>query len=295
MSADPEPFGVEAQASQSFPYIIECLRALDAGDEAWTAMFGRNLHFGLWDDPANADTSPAGFSAAAENMTRRIIELAAIAHGSSVLDVGCGFGGTCDALDRSFSGLHIIGVNIDPTQIARARSAFVPTAHNVIEFVEGDACALPQADDSADVILAVECAFHFRSRAMFLLEAGRVLRPGGRIVIADFVAHPAYVPAYRALWPMVGPSVEREMGRADLGWTRRRYRRAAAAAGLRVTLTQDVSVETLPSFAAFDHLSASRPRWSPVQSQARLQRWRLLRYELLVLEPVSRVSQRAVV
>jgi SAM-dependent methyltransferase len=168
MSADAAlpPPDVKAPASRSFPYIIECLRALDAGDKAWTAMFGRNLHFGLWDGPAKCRHTPNGFRAAAENLTRRIIDLAAIAPGSSVLDVGCGFGGTCDVLGHSFSGLRIVGVNIDPTQIARARAVLVPTGHNVIEFVEADACALPQADDSADVILAVECAVHFRSRAM---------------------------------------------------------------------------------------------------------------------------------
>jgi len=52
---------------------------------------------------------------------------------------------------------------------------------------DSDACAMPRPDRAFDAVLAVACSFHFPSRDAFLLECARLLRPGGRLALSDFV------------------------------------------------------------------------------------------------------------
>ena len=119
-----------------------------------------------------------------------------------VLDAGCGFGGTLACLQDRVERLDLTGLNIDPRQLQRAQKLVQPRPGSSLRFVAGDACALPFADASFDRVLAVECIFHFPSRAAFLAEVRRVLRPGGVLVLSDFVPASAWVPVTRmARWP----------------------------------------------------------------------------------------------
>ena len=109
-----------------------------------------------------------------------------------IVDVGCGEGYSSYAIRNR--GAHVLGVDLLPRHIDRARLHYgTPPG---LDFAVGDAtrlCATLREQGlepgTIDAIHALECGFHFghAGRRDFLDEAGRALRPGGRLVLVDFV------------------------------------------------------------------------------------------------------------
>ena len=102
------------------PYFDALFERFAAGDRAATVAFGRHVHWGYWPDPDAADGTPEDYARAAEELCRRVCDAAPVTGGMRVLDVGCGFGGTVASLNERFRDLDMVGVNIDPRQLARA-------------------------------------------------------------------------------------------------------------------------------------------------------------------------------
>jgi len=115
---------------------------------------------------------------------RRLAELvlAAISPdtGQVLLDVGCGKGGMANLIGRLAPGACVIGVNIDRHQLAIARRRPVPR----VGFTTGDAERLPLATGTFDTVYAVEVLSHIGDKKALCGELARVLRPGGRLVLA---------------------------------------------------------------------------------------------------------------
>lgn len=104
-----------------------------------------------------------------------------------ILDVGCGLGaGTCRLAER-FPDALVIGANLSSWQLiaAQRRGVTAPVAM--------DAARLALRSGWIDAVLAVESAQHFDTRAAFLAEVRRVLRPGGVLALADMLFRDADV------------------------------------------------------------------------------------------------------
>ncbi|MEO7327963.1 MAG: class I SAM-dependent methyltransferase [Minicystis sp.] len=232
------------------PYFDILLDGLEQGKPGVTQAFGAHVHWGYWGAGDRVDDSVAGFAAAAERMSAAVAEAASARDGQRILDVGCGFGGTIGNLDRRLEDVALVGLNIDPRQLDRARLHVSAREGNTISFVEGDACALPFPDASFDTVLALECAFHFPSRRRFFAEAARVLRPGGRLAVSDFVPAKIAAPALRFQDLVFGRYMARVSGPTDIQITREQYQALGRDAGLRADPILDITENTLPTYAA---------------------------------------------
>lgn len=237
------------------PYFDIFLEELAKGRRDIATAFGRHVHWGYWKDVRTADGSMCDFADAAEAMSRLVCDAAKAHPGDRVLDVGCGWGGTVASLNDRYDDIDLTGLNIDPRQLERARHEVLARPSNKVNFVEGDACRMPFEDASFDVVLAVECAFHFESRKLFFDEVKRVLKPGGRFALCDLV------PAEEWRWFLpIGekffePYKRKLVGPTDITYSRKRYLALARAAGLHLVHDQDVTPNTLPTYPVLRHVA----------------------------------------
>lgn len=228
-----------------YPYINFILSALETGNVSIGKNFGHHIHWGYWEDYIDARCDDDDFYLAAENLTRQLCTFAKITENQTVLDVGCGFGGTISSLNDNFTAMKLSGINIDNRQITHAREKVTASRGNEIEFITGDACDLPFTKNKFDRILAVECIHHFSSREQFFKEACRVLKPGGSITLSDFVSSPLLLPYCKILGL---PFFDRFnfFGHCNIT-TLSNYSRLASKYGLKMKL-HDITINTIPTY-----------------------------------------------
>ncbi|MCZ4316776.1 class I SAM-dependent methyltransferase [Comamonadaceae bacterium G21597-S1] len=135
-----------------------------------------------------------------------VCDIAHIAPGQKVLDVACGTGAlTVEVARRVGSGGAAHGLDASPQMLAVARRK-----HAAIDWHDGRAESLPFDDAHFDAVVSQFGLMFFDDRVAALREMLRVLRPGGRLVVAvcDALEHaPAYASLARLLDELFGTPV----------------------------------------------------------------------------------------
>ncbi|GEL94079.1 phthiotriol/phenolphthiotriol dimycocerosates methyltransferase [Cellulomonas composti] len=137
-----------------------------------TADGGRDLDLSAQEEPDRL----------AINLYERTIDGTDLS-GRDVLEVGSGRGGGSLYVARHHGPRSVVGLDFSAAAIKLCRRHRVAPG---LQFVRGDAQAMPFADASFDAVLNVESSHCYPSFPAFLAEVRRVLRPGGVLMFADF-------------------------------------------------------------------------------------------------------------
>jgi tocopherol O-methyltransferase len=147
----------------------------------YRSLWGEHLHHGYW---IRGDETK---EEAQVQLIEHLVKLADVQDGSTVLDIGCGFGATSLYLARKY-GAHATGITISQVQVEMARKAAIEAQVDA-QFLLMDAEALhfPQP---FDLLWSVESISHYHDRRSFFANAARYLKPGGAFAVTDWFKKP---------------------------------------------------------------------------------------------------------
>lgn len=134
------------------------------------ATGGDMLNFGYWDNASDP-------VAAQNNLCSLVGDTAELGSARRLVDIGSGLSAPAAQWKSAHDSLDISCVNINFQQLLAAQT-------NRVSLLNATSTILPFADKSADRIVALESAQHFRPLDRFVSESRRVLEPGGLLVIA---------------------------------------------------------------------------------------------------------------
>jgi len=158
-------------------YYDECNRDYEI---VWQLKETMALHYGYWDENTLTHRQ------ALWNTNYQIAKHAQIKTKDHVLDAGCGIGGTSLFLSNNI-GCRVHGISLSPHQIDQALlNKEALDKNNLTSFSFQDYTNTDFKENTFDVVIAMESAMYSEPKDAFLKESFRILKPGGRLLVADY-------------------------------------------------------------------------------------------------------------
>ncbi|KAH7263430.1 S-adenosyl-L-methionine-dependent methyltransferase [Fusarium tricinctum] len=177
----------------------------DLASDYYLSLWGEHIHHGYWPTPESESTQTK--EEAQANLIQLLLDTSKLPSNSTVLDVGCGIGGTSRYL-ASKHGCSVTGITISSRQVEIAnrltktavedQASSKPTSdqgatrlgEGRVKFLELDAEKMGDffndQQGSFDAVWISEALSHFPNKALFFENVMKVLKPGGKLVLADW-------------------------------------------------------------------------------------------------------------
>lgn len=205
----------------------------------WSLVWGPHIHHGYYE--AGETVPPIK---AQERLIEQLLAVLPTPPQGSVLDVGCGMGGTSLHLADRFP-VDVLGVTLSEEQVRLATRRATLLGVPRVNFRVEDALSLASIPDaSMDLVWSLESCEQFYDKGLFLQQAQRVLKPGGRLLLATWCSSEAqyfkrdaqrYQKLCRAFDVPYMPTIQH-------------YQQLLEQCGLRVTYQADWSQAVAPSW-----------------------------------------------
>lgn len=143
-------------------------------------FWGEHLHHGYWDRDQSVGQAQI-------RLMERLAQEAAFEPGASVLDIGCGLGGSAFWLAQQF-GCRVTGMTISPVQARMAtKRAKARGLSDRLQFQVTDANLWQPDPESVDMVWVMESSEHFRDKHGFFARCAQALKPGGVLAVCAWL------------------------------------------------------------------------------------------------------------
>ena len=160
----------------------------DGSSGVWERVWGEHMHHGYY-GPTGGERKD--HQQAQVDMIDEALAWAGLGDSgrpapATVLDVGCGIGGSSRHIARKYGGSGV-GITLSPVQAARANALSAEQGlGDRLKFEVADALAMPFADDSFDLVWSMESGEHMPDKRQFVSELARVCKPGGTVLVVTW-------------------------------------------------------------------------------------------------------------
>ncbi len=168
------------QPSEYHQRIIEYYKESEnAYKDSWDLNNSMAIHYGYWDEKVNS------FPQSLIRMNEVMMKTAAISKTDRVLDAGCGIGGSSIFLAKT-AQCKVTGISLSERQVEQAKkNAEKNGVNDLVDFTAMNYSKTTFPDETFDVVWGCESICYADDKALFVKEAFRLLKPGGRLIVAD--------------------------------------------------------------------------------------------------------------